>query len=181
MDTPQPFPRYSATTLSELYDQLVPSYSSRGWSNGLILSVAHYERRYGLAVAKINPKRAAKRCDSYLIPEDIERAKSRLAEGKEASLRFGLEKTGRGYHGSRGDFCLTSGVIDRRNLTLFYRSLEMIGGFGYDLCLINKLGDLLEIQWKTLTIVAAHANVFALKRNSNEKFYPKLRAIFHAN
>jgi hypothetical protein len=103
--------------------------------------------------------------------------KERIERGKDCSIRFGVSKAGRGYHGERGDFCLVGGAIDGRRLTLMYRSLELIGGFGYDLAMVAQMCDHLEWEPRGVTIMAARANVFALKRNSNEKFYPKLRRI----
>jgi len=103
----------------------------------------------------------------------------KLAEKREASIRFGVEKKGHGYTGKRGDFCLVGGVVRRKELTVFYRSLELIGGFGYDLTLFDYLADYFETRWEHVHILATKAFVFALKGNSNEKLYPRLREIFH--
>lgn len=97
---------------------------------------------------------------------------------RDVSIRFGVAKTGHGYKGERGDFCLVGGVYSFGTLTLFYRSIELIGGFAYDLVLIAHVCKELEIEPKYIEIWAPKAFVFALKGNSNEKLYPKLKEIF---
>lgn len=170
------FTRIEAATIPEAYDQLVPTYSSTVYGT-LFLAVDRWNNSYGQSVSHVNPKRAQSRCSNYLDREELERTRERLERGKDCSIRFGVEKTGRGYHGERGDFCLIGGAIDGRKLTLMYRSLELIGGFGYDLAMIAAMCEILNWQPRQVVIMAARANVFALKRNSNEKFYPKLRRI----
>lgn len=164
-------------TLPQAFNKLVPDYTSRSWHN-FVFQVKHYEGVYGAEIAEINTERAARRILAYLDGAEMNRVADKLETKDQASIRFGNKKDGKGYHGERGDFCLVGGVIKRKHLTLMYRSLEMIGGFSYDLCLINGLGAALGIEWKSLTVFASHANVFALKRNSNEKLYPKLQKIF---
>ena len=137
-----------------------------------------WEPRYAEGIRKISEKRALNRVTNYLDPNEISRVKVKLVTKKEASMRFGVGKFGHGYHGDRGDFCLIGGVIRGRDLVVFYRSLELIGGFAYDLCLFRELEKLIDVRWKSVTIMATKANVFALKGNSNEKLYPKLRKIF---
>jgi hypothetical protein len=97
---------------------------------------------------------------------------------RDVSIRFGVAKEGHGYNGERGDFCLIGGVYGSGTLTLFYRSLELIGGFAYDLVLITEVCKQLEIEPRYIEIWAAKAFVFGLKGNSNEKLFPKLREIF---
>jgi hypothetical protein len=133
---------------------------------------------YAEAIHRISEKRAANRVMNYLDPQEISRAHKKLTSKGEASIRFGVSKPGHGYSGERGDFCLVGGVIRGKDLTVFYRSLELIGGFAYDLCLFRGLEELLDTPWKSITVMATKANVFALKGNSNEKLYPKLRKIF---
>ncbi len=96
---------------------------------------------------------------------------------RDVSIRSGVPKQGHGYNGERGDFCLIGGVYGSGTLTLFYRSLELIGGFAYDLVLISQVCRQLEIDPRYIEIWATKAFVFALKGNSNEKLYPKLREI----
>lgn len=163
---------------AEAFNHLVPSYLSKSYGP-LHFKLHGYDRHYGEKVYLINPKRARDRITAYRIPEEMARVSERLKRGKkETSIRFGFEKKGKGYHGERGDFCLAAGAIQGKHLFLFYRSLELIGGFSYDLCIINDLQRELGIDWKSVTIYACHANVFALRRNSNEALYPKLRKIF---
>lgn len=168
---------YAADTLPKLYAQLVPEYKSRTF-RPLIATVAKWERKYGQEIAQINPKRANSRIENYLDRRELQRV---LSAGREDfTIRFGVSKSGRGYHGLRGDFCLGSAAVySKRHLTLFYRSLELIGGLAYDIVLVNQLAAELGTTWKSVTFMAARAHVFALKRNSNEKLYPKLRSIFY--
>jgi len=166
----------SSRTIPEHWFSLVPSYASKSYG-GLILKMT-WEPRYAEAILQISQKRAINRINNYVSPSELARAKKKYDSKGQSSIRFGVEKAGAGYHGERGDFCLVGGVIRGRDLTVFYRSLELIGGFAYDLCLFRELEDLLDIPWKTVTVMATQANVFALRGNSNEKLYPKLRKIF---
>lgn len=170
----------TVTTISHLYSLVVPSYKSQVY-RPFIARVTEWDGpKNAPRIRAINPERAHKRCVSYLDPFEIARVRRKLESKKDASVRFGHEKSGRGYHGERGDFCLVGGAIDGRNLSLFYRSLELIGGFGYDIVLIEDLRRRLKLPpWKAVTFFSPKANVFALKRNSNEKLYPKLLEIFH--
>lgn len=170
------FTRLEAATIPEAYDQLVPTYASKVFGT-LYLGIDKWDNSFGQKVSQVNPKRAHNRGHNYLDLEELQRAKERLGRGKDCSIRFGVAKEGRGYHGERGDFCLIGGAIDGRRLTLMYRSLELIGGFGYDLAMIHEMCNILDWEPKGVIIMAARANIFALRRNSNEKFYPKLRAI----
>ena len=167
----------TSPTLSGTWNELVPSYQSYTikslWLRGIV-----WDPRYSVRIARISEKRAASRCANYLDPTEIERVRSRISRGKDASIRFGVKKEGHGYHGERGDFCLVGGLVEGRHLHLFYRSLELIGGFAYDLCLVQELGRQLGINWRTLSIVAVRARVFALQGNSNQKLFPKLQKIF---
>lgn len=73
---------------------------------------------------------------------------------------------------------MVGGVVRGKNLSVFYRALELIGGFAYDLTLIDSLSRFLERDFQTVTIYTTKAFIFALKGNSNEKLYPKLKEIF---
>lgn len=163
-------------TLPTVYSTLVPRYESHRYDN-LVVEIGKWNPEYGLAVQEISAKRAANRLRNYILTEEIERVRARLESTDSCSIRFGKSKEGHGYHGERGDFCLIGGAIERKNLTLFYRSLELIGGLAYDLCIVNYVSGLLGIEWKKVTIHAARAHSFALKGNSNEKLYPKFRRI----
>lgn len=158
------------------WNTLVPEYRSRVYP-GLILRL-DWEPEYADAIRKISEKRASNRFRNYVDPEECARAVKKLETKGEASIRFGVSKTGHGYKGERGDFCLVGGVIRGKDLTVFYRSLELIGGFAYDLCVFGELETVIGVNWRTVTIMATKANVFALKGNSNEKLFPKLQKIF---
>lgn len=168
----------TSLTISQAWQMLVPRYSPRSIGS-LFLDDILWHNVYPDLIARISEKRARNRIANYLDPAEVVRVSDRIRAGHdEVSIRFGVSKSGHGYGKERGDFCLTSGVIDNRKLFLFYRSLEMIGGFAYDLCLMRELGIQLGIEWRSISIFARHAFVFALKGNSNEKLYPKLRRIF---
>lgn len=166
------------TTIPQAFRILVPKYKSHVYRN-LILTINEFNPKYGDAIGEINRKRAANRIKAYLDIKEITRARIKLSSKGEASIRFGVEKTGRGYHGERADFCLVGGAVTRQQVWIYYRSLELIGGLGYDLCLFSHLWRMLgRPPWKRIVICTPRANVFALKRNSNEKLYPKLQEIF---
>ena len=79
----------------------------------------------------------------------------------------------------RGDFCLVAGVLTRKkHLTMYYRSLELLGGLHYDTCIMAFLEDTLEVAFQTIEIYAVEAHAFALKGNSNEALYEKLKVIY---
>lgn len=165
-----------ARSIPDHWKSLVPAYKSRAYP-GLILKM-EWNPSYANAIRRISERRADNRIRNYVDREEMARAAIKLMTKKEASVRFGVSKSGHGYNGERGDFCLVGGVIRGKDLTVFYRSLELIGGFAYDLCLFNRLSSEFNIDWRSITIMATKANVFALKGNSNEKLYPKLREIF---
>ncbi len=180
---PKPF-LLEARDVAQAWKIMVPEYRSAVYSP-VIIQIQHWESKYALAIVAISEKRARNRVENYVIPDEIERVTARLRGSTESSIRFGAKKEGHGYHGQRGDFCLVGGSISltasrvqRANLTLMYRSLELIGGFAYDLVLVERLGEQLGLEWKSLTILAARAHIFALKGNSNEKLFPKLQKVF---
>lgn len=162
-----------------VWNRLVPTYKSRNY--GPTSFQMDWNPYYATRIEKISPKRTENRIKGYLSKEEILRVKKKLESKGEASLRFGALKTGQGYSGERGDYCLVGGVVKgklRAELTLFYRSLEMIGGFAYDLTLIRALEIALKVRLTTVTIYTCKAFVFALRGNSNEKLFPKLQEIF---
>lgn len=164
--------------LQDLYQSNVPEYKSRKYKN----FCGSYKWDVGMAqeVWKISPKRGRNRVTSYLIPDEIQRVKKKLSGKREASIRFGHKKTGHGIKGERGDFCLVGGRVTKTQLTLFYRSLELIGGLHYDQCIIMALEKVLGLELKTIKIFTDSAHVFALKGNSNEKLFMQLRKIYHS-
>ncbi|UOL48409.1 hypothetical protein [Pseudomonas phage Almagne] len=128
----------------------------------------------------VNPKRAAKRVASYVDYTDLARASSRAANGKDFSIRFGVEKTGSGNFGERGDFCLlgASYTVKGRTLTLHYRSLELFGGLVYDQAILLEVIGSLELDVKRIVVMCGSCHSFALKGNSNEKLYRQLLDIY---
>lgn len=169
--------------LYEMWDRLVPTYKSRVFQP-LQLKITHTEdlEPMATAIAEISERRGNNRINNYMIPGERDRVRSKIASGKDSvSIRFGHEKKGHGYHGERGDFCLVAGTYAKGDLTLFYRSLELIGGLAYDLVLINHLRRDYGLTLRTLKIWAIRSHTFALRGNSNEALYPKLRAILRSH
>jgi len=162
-------------TIAEHWNTLVPEYRSVTYP--LLVMRVEWNPEYAELIEKISLTRAHNRFRNYVDHEELTRASFKLQSKGEASIRFGVSKSGHGYNGERGDFCLASGVIRGKNLTLFYRSLELIGGFAYDLTLIRGIQNK-YFNFNTVTFIATKANVFALKGNSNEKLFPKLQRIF---
>lgn len=172
-----------APDLPTAWKTMVPEYESAQY-RPLIVQINKWDPQYAIKIREISERRSTNRINNYLDETELLRVFDKLQSKKEASIRFGVNKKGHGYHGERGDFCLIGGAIEnhnakgKANLTLFYRSLELIGGFAYDLTLIHHLGERLNTRWKRVNIMATGAHVFALKKNSNEKLYPKLWEIF---
>jgi hypothetical protein len=162
------------TSIADLWTHLVPDYQSRNYGPAIFRIL--WDRKVAKELGSISQRRYSSRLRNYLIPEELERVSAKLQKG-EASIRFGNLKEGHGYNGERGDFCMVAGVIDRRHAVMYYRSLELIGGFAYDLALLAYLEETLRCNWKDITFITHKAFIFALKGNSNEKLYPKLRRI----
>lgn len=175
---PSPF-LLEAPDLPTAWKTMVPAYESAQY-RPLLAKIKKWDPKYAERIRQISPKRAASRYENYIDLDEMERCMKRLSPGggHDLSIRFGVKKSGHGYHGERGDFCLVGGALERKHLTLMYRSLELIGGFAYDQCLVQEIMTMFEVQIKTLSIFAARAHVFALKGNSNEKLYPKLLEVF---
>ena len=137
--------------IPDFYRRFVPVYkSTAGIKQPFLVRIKSWDSKYPHAIAKISAKRAGNRVDSYIINEEMVRVRKRLEAkpGGDCSIRFGVAKTGKGLRGERGD-----------------------------LCLIEVLGRLLRVEWKTVKIIALHARVFAVKGNSNQRFYPKLMEV----
>lgn len=168
-------------SIPHFYETFVPEYKSAVY-RPLVVHIA-WDHTRAPKIWAINSERAARRIASYVDPDEVLRVGLKLAGKDGASIRFGVNKTGRGYHGERGDFCLVGGYIEKSGSKgmamahFFYRSLELIGGFGYDICLIDHLAAELNLRFKIVTLHCVSANIFALRRNSNEKLYPKLKEI----
>src|SRR5262249_39527461 len=136
-----------------------------------------WDRQVAKQIEAISSRRSSNRIENYVLKDELNRVQTKLESKGGASIRFGNLKTGHGYAGERGDFCVIAGVVSRKTLTLYYRSLEMMGGFAYDLTLIRYLERALFCDWKVINFVTAKCFVFALKGNSNEKLYPRLQNI----
>lgn len=167
------------TSIAVLWTSLVPVYKSRNY--GPTMFAVDWDRTIAKKIEAISPKRSFNRRSNYVIPSETARVSQKLKSKHEVSIRFGHEKKGHGYSGERGDFCLIAGVVTKRELVVYYRSLELIGGLAFDLVLLRYLEMELGCNWRTITFVTQKAFVFALKRNSNEGLYPKLRGIFSEN
>lgn len=154
---------------------MVPRYESRNY--GPTIFTVAWDPSVALSIGKISERRSLNRIDNYAIPLEMERVRSKLSSKDSVAIRFGNRKPGHGYGRERGDFCVIAGVVSKKHLTLYYRSLELIGGFAYDLVLINYLEKFFKCNWRTVTFVTQKAFVFALKGNSNERLYPRLRSI----
>jgi hypothetical protein len=165
-----------ARSIPDHWNALVPAYESKSYP--MLIAKMEWNPLYAAEIELISDRRSANRFANYVDFSELRRAKKKWTTKGEASMRFGVSKTGHGYNGERGDFCLVGGVIRGRDLMLFYRSLELIGGFAYDLTLIRSWEVNFQISLRTVTIIATKANVFALKGNSNEKLFPKLQEIF---
>jgi hypothetical protein len=165
-------------SIPELWTSLVPEYRSRNYGQAIFTVL--WDPILIAQIEAIRTTKVKKRCDTYLIPDELERVRNRFwGKSKNVGIRFGFEKTGRGYNEERGDYCLLSGNIDGKHFTAHYRSLEMISGFAPDLCLINKLPALLNLSmWKTVTFVTDNCFIFGLKDNSGEQLYYDLRELF---
>lgn len=157
------------TSLSDAWLDLVPEYKSKAYP-GLQFSF-RWHRRDSDLVWDISERRCRKRLDSYLIPGELDRSRG--------SLRFGHQKTGRGYQSGRGDFCLLAGFRNPKNgdLTLFYRNLELIGGLHFDLPIYAAVEDALG-PLRKITILCVHAFVFGVHGRQSlnkEKLYDQVR------
>lgn len=164
--------------IADVQDKLVGGYVSKSYKH---LTFAYkWDHDLAKKVTAINPKRAKKRSDSYVNFEELDRIVQRKMKGKDFSVRMGVEKTGKGNFGERGDFCLigASYTKTKQCLTLHYRSLELFGGLVYDQAIILEIEDYLNLDIKTVVCMCASTHSFALKRNSNEALYEKLQPIY---
>lgn len=128
-----------------------------------------WDRSLAVFVERYSPGRCQKRRDTYLIPGELERA--------DGSIRFGNEKVGNGYKGKRKDFCLIGGVLQKQQLTLFYRRLELIGGLHFDMVIIREIEKAMG-PIRSVTIMAVQADIFAPKGNSNERLHAELAEFY---
>jgi hypothetical protein len=169
-------------SIPAFYAELVPEY--KWWEKGpFVVRIDGWDHSYARKIRRVSQVRSENRIATYLDPRELDRVRERLesTSGRtDITIRFGAtEKKGGGIRGARrGDYCVVGATFRNGNLSMFYRSLDMIGGFGYDLVLIRQLHRKAGLNIKSVTFYAVRAQCFAVKGNSNEKFYPQLREIF---
>lgn len=163
-------------TIKDVHSDMVGGYVSRRFKH----HVFSFGWDFDLAteVTSINPDRAKKRVLSYVDNNELDRVRGRVVSGKDFSIRFGVEKTGAGNFGERGDFCLLGAAYSKKTLTLHYRSLELFGGLVYDQAILLWIISYLQIEVKTIVVMATSCHSFALKGNSNQKLFEKLEVIY---
>ncbi len=151
------------TTLASQWLGLVQQYKGKSWRPFRL----EFDWNQDIIdfIKEHNPTRCQRRLDKYVIPGEIERAN--------CSLRFGHVKTGYGLRGEVKDFCLLAGVIEKKRLTVFYRRLELISGFHYDLAVYDRVREL-KGPIKSVTVIAIQADIYAAEGNSNQKLFPLL-------
>lgn len=150
------------------FQALVPDYIGRTY-RPFVATIRPWVTSYSGIIRTLHPERADKRVAGYLIDEEVDRVRRKLTVKDNASIRFGALKTGHGYRGERGDFCLIGGSIRDGNLAVFYRRLELIGGFTFDMCVVDELARQLDLTWRSVQIFAVQADVFASRAGSGEK------------
>jgi hypothetical protein len=163
--------RYAS--LSDMWLMHVKEYKSKAWQPFHVQFP--WDRAHAEFITGISERRAQKRLDSYLIPGEFERAKE--------SIRFGHEKKGRGYQKERGDFCLIAGHLKKGHLTVFYRSLELIGGLHFDLPVWAAVEDNMG-PINRVSIFAVRAFVFGVKgkvSHTKEHLYEQVKAYHEEN
>ncbi len=157
------------TSLAEQWLNLVPQYKGRSWRPFRLdfdwdQDAVDFMKDY-------NPGRCQRRLNMYIIPGEIERAR--------CSIRFGHHKPGHNSRGEIRDFCLLAGVIEKKHLTVFYRRVELINGFHYDLVLYDRVREL-KGSIKSVTVIAIEAYVYAVEGNSAKKLFPLLTKSYRA-
>lgn len=165
-------PHYKS--VKDLHDKLLGGYVSKRFSP-MVFSM-DWNPADAMRMTQINPKRRNKRVASYLNPDELKRAQSRIDAGKDFSIRMGVKKEGSGNFGKeRGDFCLLGMSYSKKKLTLHYRSLELFGGLVYDQAIIKAFQDQTGVKIKKIIYMCASCHSFALKGNSNQKLFQKLK------
>lgn len=162
--------------LIDVHEQMVGGYVSKRFRHH-VFSFG-WDAALASLVTSINPDRAKKRVHSYVDDAELDRVRGRVEAGKDFSIRFGVEKTGAGNFGERGDFCLLGAAYSKKVLTLHYRSLELFGGLVYDQAILNWVIAYLGIPVTRIVVMATSCHSFALKGNSNQKLFEKLQVIY---
>lgn len=163
-------------SIREVHTEMVGGYVSKRFKHHTFSF--NWNEALAREVTGINPARAEKRVASYVDDAELDRAIERVELGKDFSLRFGVEKTGSGNFGLRGDFCLLGAAYSKKVLTLHYRSLELFGGLVYDQAILLHVIDYLGLEVRKVVIMATSCHSFALKGNSNQKLFEKLGVIY---
>jgi hypothetical protein len=151
-------------TLPQVWRRLVPQYKSVSFRN--FVTSFQWDSTIVDFMYEVSENRCERRKANYIIPGEFKRSKG--------ALRFGVKKEGHGYHGrERGDFCMVGASFVKGKLHVFYRRVELIGGLHYDLVVFNEIEKAMG-PIKTVTIMAAEACAFCVKKNSNEKLYKQI-------
>lgn len=161
---------------------LIPTYSGGSLRNAFFSFT--WDEAQVNDILDISRPRALKRIATYVIPTELPRIAKLLEDQPKrgASMRFGLKKLGRGisHENGRGDFCLVGGVIERRTFTAFYRSVDLLGGFLYDLAIFQHVFNELSLKPRVVNIFAVKCGVAALRGNSNEALHAKIMKLIEA-
>lgn len=162
--------------IKDVHETLVGAYISKRFKH-FCFSYG-WDSHLAQLVTGISIKRSNNRIKNYVIEDELERVEDRVREGKDFSLRFGVEKRGSGNFGMRGDFCLLGASYSKKVLTLHYRSLELFGGLVYDQAILGYVISWLGIEVKKIVCMCSSCHTFALKKNSNEKLWEQLQQIY---
>lgn len=167
-------------SIIEVHEEMVGGYTSKRFKHH-VFSFG-WDRELAEAVTSINPKRRDKRVASYVNHSELARVYPRVENGKDFSIRMGVSKTGAGNFGERGDFCMLGASYSKKVLTLHYRSLELFGGMVYDQAIIREIEDYYEglLPIKKVVNMCASCHSFALRGNSNQKLFEKLKPIYES-
>lgn len=113
-----------------------------------------------------------KRQSKYLLPEEVERVRERLADKSTATIRFGNFKDRKA-----SDFCLVGGCYYAgwKKFYLYYRSVELTLEFMFDMILLHQLFTELEMNVKIITMFTPRA--FCSSRDGRLAYHKKLRSI----
>lgn len=163
-------------SIKEVHTDMVGGYVSKRFRHHTFSF--GWDQDLAARVTSINPKRAAKRVQSYVDDNELSRVIGRVQSGKDFSVRFGVEKTGAGNFGERGDFCLLGAAYSKKTLTLHYRSLELFGGLVYDQAILLHVINYLQVEVNRVVVMASSCHSFALRGNSNQKLFEKLEVIY---
>lgn len=151
-------------TLAHLWLHYVPEYKSKSYRP--FIASFKWDLRQAKQICALRPSRGEKRIAAYVIPGELERN-----HRASRAIRFGHKKAGHnGIHTQeRADFCLVGGAFDKGHLTVFYRSLELVGGLPFDVAIYAHVEEALG-QIKRVTIMSPQAHVLALRRDNNDTY-----------